>query len=54
MRYKRNEPLSVFDGVPVTTKDGVGVVSCLLEDMLPAFCSLCLLIILRFLIVSGT
>ena len=28
-RYKRNEPLSIFDGIPITAKDEVRVVSCL-------------------------
>ena len=26
-RYKRNEPLSVFDGIPITAKDEIRVVS---------------------------
>ena len=38
-RYKRKKPLSVFDGVPITAKDEIRVVSCLHKDMLTAFCS---------------
>ena len=43
-RYKRNEPLSVFDGIPITAKDEIRVVSCLPKYLITTFCSFLLFI----------
>ena len=42
-RYKRNEPLSVFDGLPITAKDEVRVVSCIPKHLMTTLSSFFLL-----------